>query len=71
MWRQSGAEAVHARLLEQRRKGLDKLLQGWPPDQKAQMSETIRRLADGLLSDDSGRDLSGSRRQLQAISGRS
>jgi DNA-binding MarR family transcriptional regulator len=62
-------EAVYARLLEQRRKGLDQLLQGWPPDQKAQMAETIRSLADRLLSEDFGRDLGASRRQLRAISG--
>ncbi|MGH8214601.1 MAG: MFS transporter [Rhodanobacteraceae bacterium] len=61
-------EEVYARLLEQRRRGLDKLLQGWPPDQKAQMAETIWRLADRLLSDDFGRDFSASRRQLHALS---
>ena len=62
-------EEVYARLLEQRTKGLDRLLQGWPPDQKAQMADAIRRLAYRLLSEDFGRELSASRRQLQAMSG--
>ena len=64
-------EEVYARLLEQRTKGLDRLLQGWPQDQKAQMADAVRRLADRLLSDDFDSDLSASRRQLRAMSGQS
>ena len=48
---ETGANA-YRRLVEAGRTGLEKLLTGWPPEQQAEMGDTISALADGFLSDD-------------------
>jgi EmrB/QacA subfamily drug resistance transporter len=59
-------EAVYARLIALRSEHLERLLRGWPPEQRAEMAHTIHALAERLLSDDFCDFLAVSRMQLRA-----
>jgi DNA-binding MarR family transcriptional regulator len=58
--------AAYSRLVEARRKGLEALLRGWPPEQQREMAGTIASLAERFLSDDFDRYLRDSTRRMQA-----
>lgn len=61
----AGAGA-YALLIEARRKGLEALLEGWPPGQQLEMASTLRALAERFLSDDFGKDLEASKSRMRA-----
>lgn len=61
--------AIYSRLVDLRTRRLEHLLRGWPADQRAEMVDTLRSLAERLLSDDFGSILADSRSQLRAIAG--
>jgi EmrB/QacA subfamily drug resistance transporter len=64
-----GGIAAYAQLIEAGRKGLEKLLTGWPVEQQAEMASTIRGLAERLLSDDFGDRLLAAGTRLRAVAG--
>ncbi len=59
--------AIYSRLVDLRVQRLEHLLHGWPAEQRAEMVDTLRSLAERLLSDDFGNFLAASRSQLRAV----
>lgn len=62
----AAGDDAYARLAEARSKGLGKLLRGWPPEQQAEMTSTVRTLAEKFLSEDFDDVLAASRTRMQA-----